>query len=479
MKTPRLALAVLALGASLLPLVSAGALSAPEAVALRLPSPNSGLNQGYLPFQSCSSLGNCAIAGIYLGSRGFTSGVIDDEVKGTWRAPIAVTPPNGYIRAKGVTMQGLSCPSDGNCVALGQYNTAADQLPFVKAEINGAWHPSVTLSLPVGALPTGESATPRSITCVTSGNCAVVGTYTTNATTFSTQGFMVTEIHGVWRHAVTLSLPPGSNANPLVSLAQVACWSTTNCLGVGSYVDDLNVTHAIAVSEVNGVWKRAVSISLPGNASAFAGAQFNEVNCVSAGSCMAAGTYNTNTGAVEPLVALSVSGVWDRAHQVTLPHAAKNPESLLYGFKGVACFDAGNCSFGGQFLDSTGRYQGFFDNVVNGNVQHAQVLPLPAGALQSGHNGGVVSISCPALDKCVAGAAYLNAANQYSALLVSEVNSTWSIDTTVTLPGNAPTVGIAGGVYSVQCFATNSCQVSGSYQSGASRYDGFSLLTGS
>ena len=479
MKTPRLALAVLALGASLIPLASASALSAPEAVVLHLPAPNSGLNQGYLPFQSCSSLGNCAIAGIYLGSRGFTSGVIEYQVKGTWRAPLAVTPPNGYIRAKGVSMQGLSCPSDGNCVALGQYNSSADQLPFVKEQIKGVWHPSIALSLPAGAMSTGESATPRAITCATSGNCTVVGTYTTIATTFTTQGFMVSEINGVWRHAVALTLPPGANANPLVSLAQVACWSPTSCLGVGTYVDDLNVTHAIVVPEVSGAWKRAMSIGLPGNASAFAGAQFNEVNCVSAGSCLAAGTYNTNTGAVEPLVAGSVLGVWDRASEVILPHAAKNPQTLLYGFKGVGCFDAGNCTFGGQFLDDAGRYQGFFANVVNGNVQHAQVLPLPAGALQSGHNGGVVSISCPALNKCVAGAAYLNAANQYSALLVSEVNTKWSVDTTVTLPGNAPTVGIAGGVYSVQCFATSTCQVSGSYQSGTNRYDGFSLLTGS
>ena len=422
MKAPRLAIALLALGASLAPLASAAALTAPKAVALSLPNPNSGLNQGYLPFQSCSSVGNCAVTGIYLGARGYAAGVIDYEVKGVWKSPLHVRPPSGYSAAKGVTMDGISCPSDGNCVALGQYVAKSNQLP--------------------------------------------------------TQGFMISEVRGLWHHAVTLSLPAGTNANPFVSLSQVACWSATSCVAAGSYVDVNNVSRAAVVSEVGGVWEKALVVGLPGNASAFAGAQFNEVTCVVGGSCLAAGTYNTITGAVQPLVALSVAGVWNRALEVNLPNAAANPEALFYGFKGVACANAGNCALGGQFLDKNGRYQGFFDNVVNGNVQRAQVLTPPAGAVQSGRNGGVVSISCPGVNACVAGAAYLNSANQYAALLVTEVNGVWSNDSTISLPGTATTVGVAGGVYSVQCFTTTTCQVSGSYQSAATRYDGFSLVTG-
>src|ERR1019366_6770703 len=173
-----------------------------------------------------------------------------------------------------------------------------------------------------------------------------------------------------------------------------------------------------------------------------------------------------------------VHGVWNRALEVSLPNAAANPLALFYGFKGVACASAGNCALGGQFLAKTGHYQGFLDNVVNGTLQRAQALVLPAGAAQSGHNGGVVSISCPGVGTCVAGAAYLNAQNAYVALLTSETNDVWSAESTVSLPGTAATVGVAGGVYSVQCFNVTTCQVSGSYQSGATRYDGFSLVTG-
>ncbi len=66
----------------------------------------------------------------------------------------------------------------------------------------------------------------------------------------------------------------------------------------------------------------------------------------------------------------------------------------------------------------------------------------------------------------------------YVALLVERDQQRVVAGITVTLPGTATTVGVAGGIYSVQCFSVTSCQVSGSYQSAPSRYDGFSLVTG-
>lgn len=477
MKVPRLAIALLAVGASLVPLTGAGALSVPRATALALPKPNVGLNQGYLPFQSCSSLGNCAVTGIYVAGRGEVAGVIESEVKGVWRTPLRVGEPVGASAAKGVTMDGVSCPADGSCAAIGQYVTSTDQLPFVVSEVGAKWSRGVALPLPANALTKSESATPHSIACASAGNCTVVGTYVANTTSVSTQGFIASEHAGVWRRAQELVLPAGANANPLVTLSQVSCGTSTNCVAVGSYIDTNNVSRAIVVPEVAGTWKRALAIGLPGNASAYAGAQFSEVDCTTSGSCLAAGTYNTFTGAVQPLVALSTDGVWDRALQVGLPNRAKNPATLLYGFKGVACASAGNCAFGGQYLDKSGKYQGFLDNVVNGVVQHAQVLALPAGALQAGHNGGVVSLSCPQVGNCVAGAAYLNSANTYVAYLVGETHNVWSPGISVTMPSGSQAVGVAGGIYSVDCFSASACQVSGSYASSSSRYDGFTLVT--
>ena len=477
MKAPRVAIALLALAGSLLPLTSADASKVPTATELSLPTPNSGLNQGYLPFQSCSSRSNCAITGMYLAAHGDAAGVIEYESKGVWQRPVKVSPPAGYSPAKGVTMSALVCPADGSCVALGQYTLANRQLPFVQAEVKGVWRKGESLALPDDAAVTNQSALAHAIACVGVGYCTVVGTYTTDSPTIATQGFILSQVKGVWRRPAELTLPAGANANPYTALSQIACWSHTGCAVVGSYVDTNNVSHAIVVPEIGGVWKKVITPGLPGSASAFAGAQFSEVDCVSDGSCVAAGTFNTATGAVRPLVAISVGGLWDRALAVNLPHAAPNPEALIYGFKGLDCFSAGNCAFGGQYLDTNGHYQGFFDNVVNGTVRPAQALILPAGALQAGHNGGVVSVSCPAVGACVAGAAYLSSKNTYAALRVSETRNVWTAGTTISLPNSATTVGVGGGVYSVQCFSVSSCQFSGSYQSTPSRYDGFSLVT--
>lgn len=481
MKAPRLAIVLLAVAASALPLTSAGALSVPTATQLTLPSPNSGLSQGYLPFQSCASAGNCAVAGIYVTARGYAAGVIENEVKGVWRRAIAVTPPQRTSASKGVVMDGLSCAAAGSCVALGQYDTATNQLPFTVTEVHGVWRKGVALALPLGAVGTHQLATPHAISCPDVGYCTVVGTYTTATVHPTTQGFISSEVHGVWHVASALRLPAGVNADPLVSLSQVSCYSTSGCVAVGSYFDANSVSHDLTVSQVNGHWQTAVSVPLPGNASAFSGAQFNEVDCTSSGSCMVAGTYNTVAGAVQPLVALSgVSGVagFTRALEVPLPAAAPNPETLLFGFKGISCAAPGDCAFGGQFVDANGHAQGFLDEVTNARVQRAHELLLPTGAVQAGHNGGVVTVDCPAIGTCVAGGAYLSATKQYEAILTTETNNVWTLGTTITLPAKAATVGVAGGIYSVQCFSTSSCEVSGSYQSSTSRYDGFALTTG-
>ncbi|HEY5304746.1 MAG TPA: hypothetical protein VIJ86_11930 [Acidimicrobiales bacterium] len=478
MNASRLAIALLAVSASLLPLTSAGALSVPTATQLTLPTPNNGLNQGYLPFQSCTTVGNCTVSGIYVTTHGAAAGVLDSEVKGVWKPAITVTPPPGYQAAKGVTMDGLTCPATGSCVALGQYNTPTSQLPFVESQVKGVWHRGTALVLPANAVGTGQAATPHAISCASTGNCTVVGTYTTKTSGFATQGFFSSEVHGVWHHALELTLPAGANADPLVALAQVSCWSAGNCVVVGSYVGANDVSLDVVVPEIAGKWKSAQAVGLPGNASAFAGAQFSEVSCTPSGSCMAVGTYNTASGAVQPLVALGTGAQWTRALEVHLPtSAAKNPQTLIYGFQGASCAAPGDCALGGQFIDTAGHYQGFFDDVVNGNVQGAQVLRLPAGAVQAGHNGGVVSISCPAIGTCFAGAAYLNAANKYEALIVHETKNVWQLGATISLPNGATSVGVAGGVYSVQCFSTSSCTATGSYQSSASRYDGFALTT--
>jgi hypothetical protein len=172
------------------------------------------------------------------------------------------------------------------------------------------------------------------------------------------------------------------------------------------------------------------------------------------------------------------NNVWSRASEIKLPAtAATNPLVLLYGFAGISCASAGNCAAGGQYQDKSHDFQGLLVNEVSGHWQTATELPLPAGSVQAGKNGGVVTVSCISAGDCVAGAAYENSSGNYQALLIHETNHSWGPGTKVTLPAGSTTVGTAGGIYAVACQKTGACGAVGSYETASGAYLGFTDQT--
>lgn len=471
--TTLLAATVMVLVTSLATTVGA----APGLVATRvvLPAASNGLYQGYLPNMACVSVGNCVVSGVYNDTNGDQQGLVDVETKGVWQTSLALTPPTGAVNTSGgITMYSISCGSLANCATVGTYITGSgNQLPFVSSEVGGPWGHGTALVLPTNAATSGQVATPHAISCTGPGNCSVAGTYLV-ATTGASEGFVSSEIHGTWRTAVEVALPAGHNANPFVTLNQLACWKAGYCEGVGTYTDNTGVTHAFVVAQVKSAWHPAQGVSLPNNANAYADATLSEVTCLAGGDCTAVGTYLNIHGVQIPFAVSALAQVWRRGVAITMPAgAATNPSTVLYGFRGVSCATAGTCAFGGQYLDSAGNYQGFLVNRIKGVWQAATELALPAGARYAGHNGGVVAVSCTTAGHCSAAAAYVNAGGNYQTMLVSESGFAWSPGVTVTLPGTASTVGVDGGIYSVQCFTPATCQIEGSYLVGSSDYEGF------
>jgi hypothetical protein len=443
-----------------------------------LPGGGSGIYQGYLPFLSCPSAGNCVAGGSYAAGSN-QAGLLLNEVAGVWRAPTVATPPSDASAgsAGGVSIYGVSCGAVGNCSAVGTYVDKANNVQsFVKSEVGGRWLAATKIALPANALQSNQSSLVHSISCKAAGACSAVGTYEASATpSADIEGFVASEVNGHWLGAREVTLPAGVRGNPNVTLNQVACASDGNCSAVGSYIDSENITHAIVVDEIRRAWRPATVVALPGNASAYSGASLSEVTCSTAGACGAMGTYNTSTG-VQGMAASEVRGVWRRADQLQLPaNAATNPHVALFGFQGIACPSSGNCASGGQYIDASGLYQGFLVNEVNSRWQVATELALPAGARQASKNGGVVAVSCTALGNCSVGAAYLDASGNYQALTVNEVNRVWRPSVRLALPGNAAGVGIYGGIYSIVCQPNGSCTGIGSYLDNSSNYQGFTV----
>jgi hypothetical protein len=441
-----------------------------------LPTQASGLYNGNLSVLSCPAQGDCVAGGIYQNASGNSYGLLLNEVNGVWRDPTTVTPPSNAVVADGVSLYAVSCGAVGNCSGVGTYaDSAQNQRSFVVDEVGGVWQKALEVTLPANASTNSQVSDLHSIACSSVGNCSAVGAYSVSAgTNLLQEAFVVNEIAGHWQSAKEITLPAGANFNPFAELSQVSCASVGNCSAAGSYIDASNVDRALVATEVKGTWRAGTALLLPTNASQYAGATLSEVSCASAGDCAVAGTYNATGGTEQLLVDSETNGSWARATEIQAPaNAAASPHVLLYGFNGVDCPSVGNCAAGGQYQDKSGNYQGFFVNEVNGHWLTASELSLPAGAVQAGKNGGVVSISCIAPGNCSAGAAYLNASGSYEALTVNEVNNTWAAGLKITLPSGATTVGEAGGVYAVSCQRTGSCEAVGSYETASGNYLGF------
>jgi hypothetical protein len=401
-----------------------------------------------------------------------------NEVNGTWNTPTTLVAPAGASADPSMTVYGLSCGSLGNCIAVGSYqDNSLNIQAFIANEVNQKWLPAKEVTLPANAVSTSQVALVRSVVCSSAGNCSAVGGYLdNNSPTPRNVGFVLSEVRGSWQNASEISLTSSTNANPYVTISQLACSSIGNCVAVGSFIDVNAVNQGLLVTQVNGAWSHGLTLTLPANASAYAGASLSEVACVKKGGCAVLGTYNSNTGAVEGLSATESKGQWPRAQELTMPlDAAPNPHVFFYGYQGIACATVGNCSLGGQYQNGAGKYEGFFENETKGTWQTAVALALPSGATAAGKNGGVVAISCPRVGNCRAGAAYLDANNVYQALVVTETNGTWHRGTLVVLPGSALTVGVDGGVYAVVCVTTSTCTATGSYLGSATVYEGFIL----
>jgi hypothetical protein len=450
------------------------------AKAVALPSGAKGIPDGFLPTLTCVSAGNCEAGGSYTNANNQVEGLILNETNGVWTAPTTLIAPAGAAADPGVTIYALSCGSVGNCSAAGNYEDhAGNDLAFYANEVHGTWSPAQELTLPSNALIDGQDAAIRSLDCPSAGNCSAVGNYLdNNSVTSQSEGFVAIELNGVWRSASAITIAAKTNFNPFVSMGQIACASNGRCVAVGSYINANDVTEGLLVDENGDVWSPGETLALPADASAFAGATLSEVTCVKDSSCAVFGSYYSRGGAIEALVASQNHNVWARGVELVMPaNASANPHVFLYGFGGIACASSGNCSVGGQYQASNGEYEGFLVNETNGTWAQAAELSLPAGARSAGKNGGVVALACPAVGQCRASGAYLDASNEYQAVVVTEVAGVWQTGVKVILPNNATSVGVDGGIYSLLCASPSSCIGTGSYLASASTYEGFTLST--
>lgn len=333
---------------------------------------------------------------------------------------------------------GVSCVSPKDCVAAGNDQDAHGNEggPLVETWNGKAWK-AVAVKLPGNAI-SGELF---GVSCKSANACVAVGLYLNSSDT----GFGLAETwNGKAWAASTLPSPKGSVG---IELNGVSCATAKSCVAVG---EDLTSTGSLALAESlsGGTWKAATP---PVPAGSFVGT-LNAVSCPSTASCVAVGSYASNSGG--SVLAESWNGrAWARMAAAP-PASSKNDAALT----GVSCTSPKNCVAVGSGTGVSGRPSGLtgFAEQWNGTKWTGVRVAWPRGTT----NSYLTSVSCASAKSCVAAGYFdlnVNAGgNTGKATAASWNGKAWTV-TKVPAPGS----GKASLFEAVSCVSASSCAAVG------------------
>jgi hypothetical protein len=278
------------------------------------------------PFASCSSPGNCAVAGSYLTLAGKVLAgavfVASETGYNHW-VPAAVVAGVPSVSESLAAIGALSCASARNCVLGGEVasppapppGTSAHQrilddvrfarsllargsarpaaasdtpaeteVPFVASEVSGNWHDAVQPKL--GLTSTGIGYV-TAAACPRGGNCVVAGIYATSDKASAKGGsFLVSRSGTTWSAPVT---------NSTLGILGLACPSAGDCTAAGTDVHGV----AAVVRQTNGKWgpgtdlRGATSLSYKGKKASLS--EIDSLACPSAANCSVVGDFTTGS----------------------------------------------------------------------------------------------------------------------------------------------------------------------------------------
>jgi hypothetical protein len=386
----------------------------------------------------------------------------------------AVLPANAAPTKQSAGVSSVSCPSAGNCSAVGAYkDTSGVEQVLLLTETNGSWSTGVEAVLPVNMSPTTPAVSLRSISCASAGNCSAVGTYCASAictgnrygqTSGSIEGLLLNETDGGWAVGVEAALPANAAATDQhVMLDSVSCASAGNCGAVGSYVDSSGAVKGLLLTESAGGWATGVEPTLPANAVASGSASLDAISCVSAGNCGAVGGYINDSFGMDGLLLTETAGSWATGVEAPMPANALAVREI--GLSAVSCTSAGNCGAVGSYVDSSHETQGLLLNETAGTWATGVEAPLPANARSTypGPGGILTSVSCPSVGNCGAVGYYFDGSvGTFDGLMLNETAGTWANGVEAALPADAKAQNGAN-LDDISCSSAGNCAALGTY----------------
>jgi hypothetical protein len=373
-------------------------------------------------------------------------------VAGThWRKGIDAVLPADASASPVAFIESVSCPSAGNCGAVGfYYDSLGHAEGLLLTETAGRWTRGVEAVLPANAA-TDPAVGLHSVSCASAGNCSAVGDYKAQDSSGLSKGLLLTETAGGWAPGVEAALPADAPTPEGSSLVSVSCASAGNCVAAGTDFDGSGIVHALLVTETASSWGTGVEAALPADASTTrVESSLDSVSCPSAGNCGAVGYYVSSSGC-QGLLLTETDGSWTAGVEARPVDAVGCAVTFA-----VSCPSAGSCSavIGRYLLTQTA---GTWEKGV-ATVLPANACPVGPGPGQCDSAGGDSdSISCASPGNCVAVGEYTDSSGVDQGLLLTESAGTWRAG--VEAPHLADTSGVS--LTSVSCASARNCSAVG------------------
>ena len=284
----------------------------------------------------------------------------------------------------------------------------------------------------------GLSSELLGVSCKTTTACVAVGLY------LNSGGSGVPLVEAWNGRTWTPSAPPRPAGSQGGQLASVSCAGPKSCVAIGTYYTDSGAA-ALAESWNGGKW----TLSRPPAPKGSIVGDLEKVSCPTTAFCIAVGTSATNKGGF--VLADRWNGKTWAMTSVKPPANAKNDASL----NGVSCRSAKSCVAVGTGTPATGRPGGLrsFAEFWDGKTWTAGTISWPKGT----SNNYLVGVSCAAANSCLA-VGYVNVnlnvngAHTGKAAATRWNGKTWTA-TAVPAPGKAK----ASLFNEVSCPAAASC----------------------
>ncbi|HEY3905910.1 MAG TPA: hypothetical protein VGM14_18515 [Streptosporangiaceae bacterium] len=360
----------------------------------------------------------------------------------SWGRAIEMPGPSVLGVGKAADVNAVSCASTGNCTAGGDYlDRFGHEQGFVASEVHGVWGKATKVP-GLQALNAGGDAEILALACALAGNCAATGTYTERLG--QEQAFVASEWHGVWGKAIEIpGLAVLNKGGGIVSLA-ISCGSPDDCAVGGMYQNSPNERQAFVASERTGRWDKAIEVPGVGALGPDVGESGVEsVSCAAAGDCTATGTYLTGIDRQHGFAVSERNGVWGKA--IEIPGLGRLDSGGFANVGSVSCASPGNCAASGYYGHR--GFHGFVVSERDGVWGKAIMVPRVAE---------VSSVACAAPGDC---AGVGTSSGQHLGFAVSERNGVWG--KVVPIPG----LNRRGQFFisSIACVSAGNCAAGGFY----------------